>query len=423
MTAQTSTNVAAASSGAPDDIIYPRLLVFLLFHVSVFAVIWTGVRPVDIAIGIGLYVLRMFAITAGYHRYFSHRTFRTSRVFQFVLAFLAQTSVQQGVLWWAAKHRAHHKYSDTQLDSHSPRQFGFWFAHLGWIFSRSKREADYGLIKDLTAYPELVWLNKYDLLPPIVLGTVVWLLAGWSGLVVGFIASTVVLFHCTFFINSLAHVYGKQRYVTGDDSRNNWWLAILTLGEGWHNNHHYYQSAARQGFRWYEIDITYYILRGLAAAGIVWDLKAPPTEVVANVRRLPRPVVEKTALDVACSFNIEELAARFRAVCAEAPTAAELIERACAAWEASHVSKDLVQRLRCVWAERSPAFAALGERAQEAVAAIAAKQFPSIDALKARARGMLPQRTPSLDEIAQRAQDVLIEAVLALDAEPALATS
>lgn len=417
----TAARAADTPVGAPDDIIYPRLIPFLLVHLSVLAVFWTGVRPVDVAIAFGLYVLRMFAITAGYHRYFSHRSFRTGRVFQFVLAFLAQASVQQGALWWAAKHRAHHKHSDTPEDIHSPRQFGFLFAHVGWIFSRSKREADYGLIKDLTAYPELVWLNKYDLVPPIVMGTVVWLLAGWSGLVVGFLASTVVLFHCTFFINSLAHVHGKQRYVTGDDSRNNWWLAILTLGEGWHNNHHYYQSAARQGFRWYEIDITYYILKGLAAVGIVWDLKAPPAEVVANVRRLPRPVVEKTALDVARSFNVEELAARFRAARAEAPTAAELVERARAAWEASHVSEDMVQRLRAAWAERSPAFAALGERAQEAAAAMAAMQLPSLDALKARAQGMLPQRTPSLDDIAQRAHDLLVEAALALDPEPALA--
>jgi stearoyl-CoA desaturase (delta-9 desaturase) len=407
----------------PDDIIYPRLIPFFLVHVSVFAVVWTGVRPVDVAIAVGLYILRMFAITAGYHRYFSHRSFRTSRVFQFLLAFIAQSSVQQGAIWWAAKHRAHHKYSDTPQDIHSPRQFGFLFAHVGWIFSRSKREADYSLVKDLTAYPELVWLNRFDLVPPVVVGTVVWLLAGWSGLVVGFLASTVVLFHCTFFINSLAHVHGKQRYVTGDDSRNNWWLAILTLGEGWHNNHHYYQSAARQGFRWYEIDITYYILKGLAAVGIVWDLKAPPVEVVANVRRLPRPVVEKTAAELARSFHFEDLAARLRNVRAETPSPAEWIERARTAWEASHVSEDVVQRLRSAWAERSPAFAALGERAQEAAAAMAAMELPSLDTLKARAQAMLPKRTPSLDDIAARAQELLVEAAMALDPEPALATA
>ena len=270
------------------DIIYPAAIPFILVHLACFAVIWTGFQTIDLIICGVLYSIRMFAITGGYHRYFSHRSFKTSRVFQFVLAVVGQASGQQDVLWWAAKHREHHKYSDTPQDVHSPLQSGFWFAHIGWVFSATKAQPNFHLIKDFMKYPELVWLNKWKHLPPALLGVVVWLVAGWSGLVVGFFISTVFLFHCTFAINSLAHLIGKQSYVTGDDSRNNWFLALITFGEGWHNNHHYFQNSTRQGFHWWQIDFTYYVLKLLAFLRIVWDLRAPPATVVQGVRGLPR---------------------------------------------------------------------------------------------------------------------------------------
>ena len=205
-------------------------------------------------LGIVLYWLRMFGITAGYHRYFSHRSYATSRVFQFILACLAQSSAQKSVLWWAAKHRHHHLFSDTEHDVHSPRHTGFLFAHVGWIFARKHDTVDLVKVGDLTKYPELMWLNRNELLPAVVLAVITFLTAGWSGLVVGFFWSTVAVYHATFCINSLAHVHGSKRYVTGDDSRNNWLLAFFTMGEGWHNNHHAYQASVRQGFRWWEID-------------------------------------------------------------------------------------------------------------------------------------------------------------------------
>ena len=227
---------------------------------------------------IALYWIRMFAITAGYHRYFSHRSFKTSRWFQFVLAFVAETSSQRGVLWWAAHHRAHHQYSDTEYDVHSPRQTGFFFAHCGWIYYGSE-ETDLARIPDFARYPELVWLNRWWVVPPVPLAAALFALQGWPGLLVGFMFSTVLTWHATFTINSLTHLWGSRRYRTGDDSRNNLWLALLTMGEGWHNNHHHYMSSARQGFYWWEIDVTYYLLRFLEKVGLVRDLRAPPERV------------------------------------------------------------------------------------------------------------------------------------------------
>ena len=241
-----------------------------------------------------LFWVRMFGVTAGYHRYFSHRAYKTSRPFQFFLAILAQSSAQKGALWWAAHHRRHHKHSDGAGDIHSPLRDGFWHAHVGWILSSDSDATEYGKIRDFAKYPELVWLNRLPLLPPIVLAVVVFLLFGWSGLIVGFFWSTIALWHSTFLINSLAHVFGSQRFETGDGSRNNWLLALLTLGEGWHNNHHHYQSSARNGFYWWEIDVTYYVLRALQALGLVWDLRPVPRHILdqrqSATRRSMSPV-------------------------------------------------------------------------------------------------------------------------------------
>ena len=301
--------VKADLSLADEDILYPSSIPFVLLHLACFAAIWTGITWQAMAIAVALYWLRMFAIGAGYHRYFSHRSYSTSRAFQFMLAFLSQTTAQKSVLWWAAKHRHHHLHSDTEHDVHSPRHRGFVYAHLGWIFSSRHDEADLSTVSDLVRYPELRWLHRFELAPALILAGLTFLVAGWPGLVVGFCWSTVAVYHGTFCINSLAHVHGSKRYVTGDDSRNNWFLALLTMGEGWHNNHHAYQASARQGFRWWEIDPTYYCLRLLSWAGIVWDLKTPPPAVLRNEHRLGSKVVERAAADLAATFNVEAILA------------------------------------------------------------------------------------------------------------------
>lgn len=261
---------------ASGRVYFPDTLPFLFVHVMALSALWIGVTPTQLAVCIGLYVVRMWGVTAGYHRYFSHRAFKTSRWFQFVLALVATSSTQKGVLWWAAHHRHHHRYSDQPEDLHSPKQSGFWWSHVGWILSRNYDETRFDLIKDFAKYPELRWLNRYQLVPPVVLAVSLYLVGGFGLLVWGYFVSTVFLFHGTFFINSLAHVFGRRRYETTDTSRNSFLLALITLGEGWHNNHHHYQSSANQGWFWWEIDLTYYSLKILQWLGVVWDVRTPP---------------------------------------------------------------------------------------------------------------------------------------------------
>ena len=239
----------------------------------------TGVSSLDLLLCLGTFWVRMFAITGGYHRYFAHKAFKTSRPFQFALAVLGCTAVQKGPLWWGAGHRRHHRYSDQEGDLHSPRE-GFWYSHQGWIFAGRWDKTEIDRIQDFADYPELVWLNHWHALPPVLLAIACYAIGGWSGLVWGMAISTTLLWHSTYSINSLAHRWGKQRYDTGDTSRNNAFLAVLTLGEGWHNNHHKFMASVRQGFFWWEIDVTYYILKALSFAGIVWDLREPPARLL-----------------------------------------------------------------------------------------------------------------------------------------------
>jgi len=278
------------STWAPNEHINRRSSIpFILLHFLPLLAFVTGVTWRAVWLGVILYFVRMLAITAGYHRYFSHRSYRLGRVSQFVLAFIGSTAAQKGALWWAAHHRAHHKNSDTERDIHSPIR-GFWWSHVGWILCDKYNKTDSDAIKDFTRYPELVWLDKHDWIGPWSLGIASYLIAGWSGLIIGFFASTIVLWHATFCVNSLAHVLGRRVYDTTDTSRNSTIVALITSGEGWHNNHHRYPWAARQGFRWWQIDVTYYVLRLFSFVGIVHDLRPVPRAVRDEARALaPRP--------------------------------------------------------------------------------------------------------------------------------------
>jgi stearoyl-CoA desaturase (delta-9 desaturase) len=243
------------------------------------------------ALAVALYYLRMFGVTAGYHRYFAHRSYKTSRIFQFLLAWLAESSAQKGVLWWAAHHRDHHKFSDQPEDIHSPLQQGLWWSHVGWILSTKYDRTKTERIRDFARYPELVWLSKNHWLPPAALGVAMFAIGGLPLLVWGFAVSTVLLWHGTFTINSLSHVFGSVRYPTTDTSKNNLLLALLTMGEGWHNNHHYYMSTANQGWFWWEIDLSFYALKVLSWMGLVWDLRLPPERVkLAHLQPEASPV-------------------------------------------------------------------------------------------------------------------------------------
>lgn len=259
---------------------YPTTWPFWGVHLAALLVFFVPFSWNLVWLCLGLYAVRMFGVTGGYHRYFSHRTFKTSRVFQFVLALLGTLAMQKGPLWWAAHHRHHHRYSDIHGDVHSPGLEGFLWSHVGWILAEDYEATEVGKVPDLVKYRELEWLNRWHLVPGITLGVLLFLAGGLPALAWGLFLSTVMTWHATFMINSLTHMFGRRRYVTKDDSRNSLILALITMGEGWHNNHHYYQSSTRQGFFWWEIDVTYYVLRALALVGLVWDLREPPTHVV-----------------------------------------------------------------------------------------------------------------------------------------------
>jgi stearoyl-CoA desaturase (Delta-9 desaturase) len=282
---------AAADDLTADRIEWSRILPFLAMHLACLAVIWVGISWVAVIVALIAYVVRMFAITGLYHRYFSHRSFKTSRVGQFLFGVLGASAVQRGPIWWAAHHRHHHANSDQPGDVHSPVQVGFWRSHMGWFLTRRGFTPDMKYVRDLLQFRELRWLDRFDIIVPVLLAVGMFLLGallhrtapelGTSGgqmLVWGFFVSTVLCYHGTYTINSLSHVFGRQRYRTGDTSRNNWLLAIITLGEGWHNNHHFYPNSSRQGFYWWELDISYYILKLLSWTGLIWDLTPVPAE-------------------------------------------------------------------------------------------------------------------------------------------------
>lgn len=270
----------AASTADRDRVDWTKSIPFLSVHVACLAAFWTGVSWNAIVLCATTYVVRMFAITGGYHRYFAHRSYRTSRTFQFVLAALACSAAQRGPLWWAGHHRHHHQHSDQEADVHSPEREGFWWSHLGWLLSRRHDGTRLDIIQDFAQYPELRVLNHWYAVASVLLAVGCLLTMGWQGLVWGFFISTVLLFHATFAINSFCHMFGRIRYRTTDTSRNNLVLALVTLGEGWHNNHHYYASSTRMGFFWWEVDVTYYVLKVLSLLGLVWDLKQPPQRVL-----------------------------------------------------------------------------------------------------------------------------------------------
>ena len=279
---------AASADGDADRVDWLRVAPFIALHLACLAAFWVGFSWFAFGIAVALYAVRMFAITGFYHRYFSHKAFKASRPVQFAFAVLGAASVQRGPLWWAAHHRHHHRHADTEHDMHSPRH-GFIRSHMGWFLTRRAFATDLDAVKDLARFPELRLLDRFDVLVPALLAVGLYALGTWLEgahpgfgtdgpqlLVWGFFVSTVVLFHVTVTINSLAHRWGSRRFATRDDSRNNLLLALLTFGEGWHNNHHHFPGSARQGFAWWELDLTYLGLRSLAALGLVHDLKPVP---------------------------------------------------------------------------------------------------------------------------------------------------
>lgn len=272
---------------------WPRVIPFILLHIACLGPIWVGCSGFAIKFAIGLYCLRIFAIGGFYHRYFSHKTFETNRFWQCVFAVIALTAIQRGPFWWAAHHRDHHLHSDKPEDAHSPHQHGFWFSHMGWFLCKKYFHYNPERIRDFYRFPELRWLDRFDVVVPILFGIGIYCLGnyleyakpelntnGMQLFIWAFCISTVCVFHATFTINSLCHCFGTRPFKTNDHSRNNFLFAIYTFGEGWHNNHHHYPISVRQGFRWWEIDVTYYLLLLLEKLGIIHSLKHPPKKLL-----------------------------------------------------------------------------------------------------------------------------------------------
>lgn len=278
-----------------DNIDWARIFPFIFLHLGCFAVFWVGVSWIAVIVAIFLYIIRIFSIGAFYHRYFSHKAFETNRFWQFVFALMGCLAIQRGPLWWAAHHRHHHSVTDEPTDPHSPKQHGFWRSHVGWFLTQKNFFWDTERVKDWCRYPELILLDRFDSVVSLLLALSLFVLgylinrywpqaqtSAWQMLVWGFFISTVVVFHVTVSINSIAHQHGKQTFSTGDDSRNNWWLALLTFGEGWHNNHHRYPASARQGFYWWEVDLTYYGLKLMEKIRIISSLRPVPQKILSE---------------------------------------------------------------------------------------------------------------------------------------------
>jgi len=291
---------------ADERLDWARVIPYAIIHLMCLGVIWVGWSWPAVGVAAFLYALRVFTLTAFYHRYFSHRSFKTGRITQFLFGWIGCTSVQRGPLWWAAHHRFHHVHSDDPEDLHSPRQKGILWSHFGWFLTPRAEATNLKLIPDFAKYPELRWLDRFDLLPPLLLAFGLYglgaLLAvcgvattGLQMLIWGMFISTVAVYHVTYLVNSATHVIGRRRYETKDDSKNSMIVALMTFGEGWHNNHHYYPNSVRQGFFWWEIDITWYVLKMMAGLGLVWEMRTVPQRVLnGQLKKAPVPAVAES---------------------------------------------------------------------------------------------------------------------------------
>ena len=290
-------NIESITATDQKKVDWLRIVPLLFLHLMCLGVFWVGWSWTAIGVTLLLYSIRMFAITGFYHRYFSHKAFKTNRFWQFIFGAMGNASVQRGPLWWAAHHRHHHRFTDQEQDVHSPSRHGFWWSHIGWLTSKANFPTNYKYVAEWAKYPELRWLNRYDTVVPVLLALALYIFGallerfapqlgtnGLQMLVWGFFISTTVLLHATVTINSFDHMYGSRRYNTPDTSRNNALLALITLGEGWHNNHHHFAISARQGFFWWEIDVTYYLLVVMSWLGIVRDLRTVPEQVLNKNR-------------------------------------------------------------------------------------------------------------------------------------------
>ena len=274
------------------------LLPLILVHLSLIGLFYVPFTWTGLILFFVMTRITGLGVTVGFHRYFSHHAFKTSRWFQFVLGVFGCTALQKGPLWWVAHHREHHRHSDTVNDVHSPVVDGFWYGHVGWLFARDLMHPSHECMKDLTKFPELLWLDRLWMVPGILAAAACYAIDGGSGLLWGFSLSTVAIFQFTFAVNSVGHRWGPQRFNTGEGSRNNWFLGYVAMGDGWHNNHHRSPTSARHGLAWYELDIAYMMICNLKRVGLIWGVRQPPASVLEAARGKPEPPRTQLEADV-----------------------------------------------------------------------------------------------------------------------------
>jgi len=289
-------NSGAASIAHPVGVVTgsagyskPAVVAYGLLHLGCLGVFFVPFDSHAVAIFCGAYLIRGFGVSVIYHRYFAHRTFRTSRVMQFLFGLYGTTTVLGGPLWWAQTHREHHRHADTPDDIHSPRYQGFVYSHCGWFLTHAHRDVDLSKVSDLARFPEMMFLERWGgAFKLLYIGCAYWLF-GVVGLVWGFFVPTVVVIQMVHWIQSVSHsLGGYRRYPTPDESRNHWLFGVVSMGEGFHHNHHAFPASARLGLLWWEIDVGYYLLVGLAWLRLIRDLRVPVTATYRGADRRAR---------------------------------------------------------------------------------------------------------------------------------------
>ena len=278
------------------------IVIFWLVQVSALLVFAVPFAWGYVALWAVSHFARAVGLTLAFHRYYAHRAFQMNRAARFIWTFAGVAAMQKGPLWWAGHHVYHHKFADRDGDPHSPKVSGFYYAHIGWFLNDQKYkkiDPSNPVVRDFSKYPDVRLLDEYYFLPPLLLGLAMYAIGGFPWVVWGFCLPTMTLAHATFAINTVNHLYGSRRFETRDESRNNAITALFAAGEGWHNNHHRYQRAARNGFYWWEIDITYYVILAMQAVGLAWDVQRVPDRIYREARegRAVLPAPEEDGLE------------------------------------------------------------------------------------------------------------------------------
>lgn len=263
-------------------------IAFISFHLCALAALFYFRWSALVAFVVVWVLAQNLGIAMGYHRLLTHRGYSTPKWLEYCIATCGTLALQGGPIYWVAVHRMHHRYTDTVGDPHSPRD-GKWWSHVGWILNGALRNETKALNKyapDLARESYYVWLNKYHWVPLTVVGLTLFAFGGWSWLLWGAVLPATIGFHVTWMVNSVTHLWGTRRFSTSDDSRNNAWVALLTGGEGWHNNHHAHPVSARHGLAWYEIDVNYYGIRLLGMLRLASHIKTADLKPAAEVRAI-----------------------------------------------------------------------------------------------------------------------------------------